>query len=239
MEGTILTLGGGGFSMSGRKSPLDDHLLALTGDRRPRVCFVPTAGGDERDYMEYFQDCFHGRAETHVLSLFGRVDSKIRNLTSDPNRVLDMDVVYVGGGSTANLLAVWRLHGMPGLLEKAAAQGTILAGQSAGMNCWFEESNSDSFGPLSPLPDGLGFLPGSACPHYDGEPERRPSYLRMVESGDLQGGHAAHDHCALLWRDGELVEALSERRGAHAFRVTRDDGRAHEEPIPARFLGAT
>jgi peptidase E len=225
--------------MTEGESLLDEYLLAMTGKDRPKVCFVPTASGDDRGYMMLFQDSFAGRAETHILSLFGRVDDRIHNLTADPAHVLEMDVVYVGGGSTANLLAIWRLHGLPDLLRQAAAQGTILAGISAGMNCWFEGSVTDSFGPLAPLSDGLGFLPGSACPHYDGEEDRRPSYLRMVESGDLGDGYAAQDYCALLWRDGKLESVLSERPDAHAFRVSKDGTRAHEEMAPARFLGAT
>ncbi len=172
-----------------------------------------------------------------MLSLFGRADDRIANLSADPKLVLDMDVVYVGGGSTANLLAIWRLHGLPDLLRQAAAQGTVLAGISAGMNCWFEGSVTDSFGPLAPLADGLGFLPGSACPHYDGEADRRPSYLRMVEEGVLDGGYAAEDYCALLWRDGKLDAVLSERPDAHAYRVTRNGTSAHEERVPAKYLG--
>jgi peptidase E len=239
MDGTILALGGGGFSMSEGESPLDGYLLSLTGKDRPRVCFVPTASGDDRGYMLLFQDRFADQAETHVLSLFGRADDRIANLSADPKLVLDMDVVYVGGGSTANLLAIWRLHGLPDLLRQAAAQGTVLAGISAGMNCWFEGSVTDSFGPLAPLADGLGFLPGSACPHYDGEADRRPSYLRMVEEGVLDGGYAAEDYCALLWRDGKLDAVLSERPDAHAYRVTRNGTSAHEERVPAKYLGGS
>lgn len=237
MDGTILALGGGGFSIAKEESPLDDYLLSLTGKDRPKICFLPTALGDDREFMMHFQDSFSRRAETHVLSLFRRGDDRIDNLTDDPTCVLDMDVVYVGGGSTANLLAVWRLHGLPDLLRAAAAEGTVLAGISAGMNCWFEGSVTDSFGQLAPLPDGLGFLPGSACPHYDGEPERRPAYLRMVEDGELEDGYAVQDYCALLWRDGKLDSVVSERPEAHAFRVSKNGTGAHEELVPAKYLG--
>ena len=148
-----------------------------------------------------------------------------------------MDLIYVGGGSTANLLALWRLHGLDRLLALAADRGTVLAGISAGMNCWFDGSVTDSFGPLAALNDGLGFLPGSACPHYLGEPHRRPAYLRMIADAELPDGHAADDGVALLWRDGVLVEAVAERRDGVAFQVTRDGSAGDRNPLPVRYLG--
>lgn len=233
---TIVTLGGGGFSMSPDDTctALDDFLLALTGRDRPKVCFVPTASGDSIEYAERFLTAFGPRAEASVLSLFGNTAFDY----TPPEHVLGQDLVYVGGGSTANLLAVWRLHGLDRSLREAAAAGTVLAGISAGMNCWFAGSVTDSFGPLSALPDGLGWLPGSACPHFDGEAERRPTYTRLVASGALPDGYAADDGCALVWRDGELIEAVTERPGARAFRVTRSGDSAVETPLDVRPLAA-
>lgn len=233
-RGTIVALGGGGFSMSDDgRSVLDDHLLDLTGVDRPRVCFVPTASGDSSDYSRRFADVFAGRAETSVLSLFATPPHGYR----DPRVLLDQDVVYVGGGSTANLLAVWRLHGLPAILREAAAAGTVLAGISAGMNCWFGQSSTDSFGPLAPLRDGLGFIEGSACPHYLGEPGRRDQYLDWVRSGDLADGYAADDFTALVFRDGMLTDAVAERAGRTAFRVHRGGDGVIEDPIEVRTLG--
>lgn len=219
--GTVLALGGGGFSMEPDNPLLDDFLLSLATRRRgaggrAKVCFVPTASGDSEEYGARFVEAFAERAETSQLRLFhlhelGGVSAR--------EHLLAQDVVYVGGGSTANLLAVWRLHGVDRALREAAADGVVLAGLSAGMNCWFEGSVTDSFGPLAGLADGLGFLPGSACPHYDGEEARRPAYLDLVGSGVLPDGYAADDGCGLLFRDGELVEAVSSRPEARAFRV--------------------
>ncbi|MEX0425988.1 Type 1 glutamine amidotransferase-like domain-containing protein [Nocardioides sp. DS6] len=234
--GTVLTLGGGGFSMpevhGADVSPLDAFLLSLTGKKRPKVCFVGTASGDSASYARRFLDAFAGRAEASVLTLFGQADFPF----TPPEHLLTQDVVYVGGGSTANLLAIWRLHGLPEILRRAAADGTVLAGISAGMNCWFEGSSTDSFGPLAALRDGLGFLPGSACPHYFGEADRRAAYHRMVATGELPDGHAVDDGVALLWRDGELVEAISERPDGRAFRVARTGSRVVETPLPVREL---
>lgn len=237
MDGTILTLGGGGFSTASegtdRLTLLDDFLLSLTGKERPSVCFVPTASGDSPEYADRFLRAFAGRAETSVLSLFGREPWGY----GDPAMVLEQDVVYVGGGSTANLLALWRLHRLDERLREAAANGTVLAGISAGMNCWYAGSSTDSFGPLRALPDGLGFLPGSACPHYFGEAARQAAYHLMVGTGELPDGHAADDGVALLWRDGALVEAVSERPDGHAFRVGRAGEVVVEAPLEVRYLG--
>ncbi|GIJ00241.1 peptidase E [Sediminihabitans luteus] len=238
--GTFLTLGGGGFSMpdvAGDRGPLlDDFLLSLARTDDPRVCFVGTASGDAAVYAERFLAAFEGRAQARVLSLFG--SGPEGSITVDRlKEVLEQDVVYVGGGSTANLLALWRLHGLDTLLARAAARGTIMAGISAGMNCWYEGSSTDSFGPLAALPDGLGLLPGSACPHYLGEADRRAGYRAMVAGGALGDGYAADDGVALLWRDGELVEAVSERPDGQAFRVVREGDGAVETPIAVRFLG--
>jgi dipeptidase E len=248
--GTIVTLGGGGFSMEPDNPLIDDFVLSLVTRRRgsggrPRVCFVPTASGDSASYGEHFLACFADRAEASVLRLFHRHELGERDLRE---HVLAQDVVYVGGGSTANLLAIWRLHGLDAILADALADGLVVAGISAGMNCWFEASSTDSFGPLAPLRDGLGHVAGSACPHYDGEEHRRPSYLDQVGSGALPAGYAVDDGCALHFRDGELVEAVSSRPEARAFRVHRAGGgldavdgmqapTVAESPLEVRYLG--
>lgn len=249
-RGTIVALGGGGFSMEPDNPLLDDHVLSLATRRRgagglPRVCFVPTASGDAESYVDRFLAAFEGRAETSSLQLFHLEDLDAVDLRSF---VLDQDVIYVGGGSTANLLVLWRLHGLDEVLAEAAEAGVVLAGISAGMNCWFESSVTDSFGPLAPLHDGLGLLTGSACPHFDGEAERRPTYVGLVASGALPTGFAVDDGCALVFRDGELHEAVSSRPGAGAWRVHLAgegldvvDGieapDVAESPIDVRYLG--
>jgi dipeptidase E len=234
--GTILTMGGGGFSMEPDNPLLDDFLLSLVpGDAPPRVCFLPTASGDSDDYTKRFQHALATpRARTSVLSLFRREHTDLRSF------VLSQDIIYVGGGNTANMLALWRLHGLDKILAEALGEGVVLAGLSAGMNCWFQASVTDSFGAeeLQPLDDGLAFLTGSACPHYDGEEQRRPTYLELVAAGRMPGGYAADDGCALLFRNGRLADAVSSRPAARAFHVHRALGVAVEDQLPVRFLGA-
>jgi len=234
MIGTVLVLGGGGFSVLDEASPIDDYLLRLTGKDDSKVCFVPTASGDADPYIERFFNAFQDRAQTSVLSLFCHDPWGY----ADPTMLLTQDIVYVGGGSTANLLAVWRLHGLPDILQTAAANGTVLAGISAGMNCWFDASSTDSYGPLAPLPDGLGLLPGSACPHYLEEPDRRDQYLGWVASGALPSGYAVDQHTALLFRDGRFVEAVSELGDHPAYRVERGSNGAKETELPVRLLAS-
>ncbi len=187
------------------------------------------------EYVARFYRAFSGfDCQMSDLQLF---DRSIDDLEAF---VLEQDVIYVGGGNTANLLAVWRVHGLDKALAQAWEQGTVLSGISAGMNCWFEESVTDSFGKdLAPLVDGLGLLPGSACPHYDGEKLRRPTYRRLIESGELSAGYAADDGAALAFSGITLAEVVSSRPGAGAYRVERSASGVSEQALSARYLANT
>jgi peptidase E len=155
--------------------------------------------------------------------------------------VLDQDVLYVGGGNTANLLAVWRTHGLDRILRRAWEEGVVLCGVSAGMNCWFNESLTDSFGvtQLHPLRDGLGFLPGTCRPHYDSEPQRRPTFTRLVAAGQLADGWAADDGAALVFCGERLSEVVASRPDAAAYRVERSgEHGVSEHRLAVRYLGS-
>jgi peptidase E len=229
---TIVALGGGGF-VSAPDSPLNRYVLSLAARRpeRPRVCYVPTAGGDSLPHVAtFYRTCSMLGCEGSDLPLFNRGGEDPRE------KLLAQDVIWVGGGNTANLLAIWRLHGVDAAMREAWEAGVVLAGSSAGMICWFEASITDSFGPqLAPLDDGLGFLPGSACPHYDGEERRRPVYRAAVADG-FPGGYAADDHAALLFEGTELVECVAGREGARAWSVALEDGEVAERALPTRMV---
>lgn len=232
---TIVAMGGGGFSMEPGNPLLDEYVLALAGKERPRVCFVPTASGDAEGYIQRFYEAFpEDRCLPAHLALFRRAVADLRSF------VLEQDVLYVGGGNTASMLAVWRAHGLDSILREAWERGVILCGLSAGSLCWFEAGVTDSFGPgLASLRGLLGFLPGSNCPHYDGEPERRPAYRRLVAAGELPPGLAAEDGVAVRFAGTEVLEIVSSRPDARAFRVERDDGGAgfRETALPVSYLG--
>lgn len=215
MSGHVIAIGGASFwDDESEDTRLDAFILALTGRERPRVCFLGTATGDDVAYRYRFHRAMarHDCVATD-LPLFPRPVDDV------PAFVAEQDVFWVGGGSTANLLAVWRVHGLDALLREAYGRGAVLAGVSAGMNCWFECSTTDSFGTeLVPLRDGLGILRGSACPHYDGEPQRRPLYRALVDGG-FPPGYAVDEDAALHFADGEVVEAVALRDGPAAYRV--------------------
>lgn len=189
-------------------------ILTLTRSSRPRVLFLPTASGDNPEYIAGFYDAF-GKVECvpDHLPLFVRPDD-----VTTP--IAQSDAILVGGGNTKNLLMIWRHHGVADALRAAYERGTVVSGWSAGCICWFEDGITDSYGPtLRPLGDGLGWVAGSACPHYDGEPARRPTYLRAVRDGRIAPGYAADDGVALLFRDEMFVEAVSPRPEGRAFFV--------------------
>jgi dipeptidase E len=228
VAGTIIGLGGLSWEDDERR-PLEDYFLSFARRERPKVLFVPTAVGDDAEASLYAHTQLGDRAQVTHLPFFPWPPSDLRDLA------LDQDVIYVSGGNTANALAIWRTHGFDQILREAWEQGVVLTGWSAGMICWFEAGVTDSFGPqLEGMRDGLGFLAGSACPHYDGEAERRPVYQRLVAEG-FPAGIAADDCVAVRFDGTELAEVVSARTGARAYRVHPE----REDPIEPRLLAYT
>jgi peptidase E len=221
--------------MEPEKLLLDEFVLSLARASPARVCFVPTASGDAEGYVARFYRAFTSLDTRPTdLQLFKR---EIRDLESF---VLSQDVIYVGGGNTANLLAVWRVHGLDRILRRAWEEGIVLCGVSAGMNCWFDQSVTDSFdlAQLAPLHDGMGLIPGSCCPHYDGEAQRRPTFQRLVGAGALADGYAADDGAALLFEGDRLSEVVASRPHAGGYRVERFGEHGFTElRLAARYLG--
>jgi dipeptidase E len=221
----ILALGGGGETPE-QTAKLLDYAIALADTDRPKICFVPTAIGDSSEGVVSFYETWHGRGELSHVKFFPWPPEGLRDLA------LAQDVLVISGGNTANMLAIWRLHGFDGILREAWEAGIVLTGASAGMICWFEACVTDSFGPqLAGLRDGLGFLSGSACPHYDGEERRRPVYQQLVAEG-FPPGIAGDDGVALHYEGTELKEVVSVREGATAYRVEPGS----ETPLEARLL---
>jgi dipeptidase E len=221
MPGRILAFGGSSLG-----SRFDDLVLELGG---PRVCAVPTASASPESALLPFYESFATRAEpSHVVfNPWPREDLR--------DHLLAQDAIYVGGGSTANMLAIWRVHGFDLVLREAWERGILLCGWSAGMICWFEAGVTDSFGPQLEGMECLGLIPGSACPHYDGEELRRPRYHELV-AGGIPGGWAADDGVALHFEGWELREAVTAFPGKAGYRVALRDGEVVEEPVEARLL---
>lgn len=238
ISGHIVAMGGGGFSMEPENPLLDDFLLSLSPRQPAKICFVPTASADSASYLVKFYRAFSGRAFPTDLTLFDpsmlpRRPSRTSELA---DFVADQDIIYVGGGNTANLLAMWRAHGLDRILRDAWVNGKILGGISAGMLCWFRGGITDSFGGLEALNDGLGFIDTTACPHFDGEQERRPTYHRLIRDG-LHWGYAADDGAALHFHGTELVEVVASRPDAAAYRIELRNGEVVETRLATRYLG--
>jgi peptidase E len=211
-EPQILALGGLGEA-DDEAGRLVRFALGLTGKERPRVCLVPTASNELPEYMLRFYENMSGHADASHVSFFPWPRADLRE------HILAQDLIFVSGGNTANLLAIWRTHGFDEIIREAWESGIVLAGSSAGMICWFEAGVTDSFGPqLEGMRDGLGFLPGSACPHYDGEEQRRPVYTRLVGNG-FPSGLAADDAVGLHFVGTKLNEVVTTRDGSCAYRV--------------------
>ncbi len=203
MRGQVVAIGGGGFTPE-----IDRYLLELTGKERPRVLFLPQASAEAPAYVDAYLAAYGAlEADAGWLSLYGRVENGWEE------QILNSDLIFVGGGNTRSMLALWREWGVDRLLRQAAEQGSVLAGVSAGAICWFEQGITDSVWPLGVL-DCLGFVPGSCCPHYDSEPERKPALASFLKEGSCAPGIALSDGTAAHYINGALHKVLSWREGA-------------------------
>ena len=233
----IVAIGGGGFTTESAPSLLDEYLVRVAGARR--ICFIPTASGDAHDDLEKFYRAFaRFPAELSHLAFFRSPRPGAVALAGFERALAEQDLIYVGGGNTRSMLAVWRDWGVPQALRNAYAGGTTLAGVSAGAICWFEWGASDSASPGTagaPL-RGLGFLRGSCSPHWGGEAHRRREFHAMVRRGDVPEGYGLSDGAALLFEDGRAAEAVAAHPAAGVFRVECSAGRLRETPLPVRRL---
>jgi dipeptidase E len=234
IERHIVAAGGWSFSEAPDNPLLNQYVLDLARKERPEICFVPTASGDSDEYIVRF------------YSVFARLSCKPSHLglwrpgppTADLRSfVLERDIICVGGGNTKSMLALWREWGLDAIFREAWERGIVLCGVSAGSICWFEEGITDSIpGPLTPL-RCLGFLAGSNCPHYDSEPERRPTFHRLLAEGSIGPGYAADDGVALHYVGERLGRVVSARPGARAYHLTLVDGEVVETPLEPVRLG--
>jgi peptidase E len=200
----------------------------------PRVCIVATAVGDSTEWLTAFYSAF-GRAgwRPNHLALFPEP-----NVPDITEHLLAHDVVWVAGGSVANLLSLWRTHAVDEAMRTAWQAGVVLMGVSAGSVCWFVGGTTDSFGlPLRPVTDGLGFLPYSNSPHHDAEEQRRPAIHRLIADEALPDGYATDNGTGLVFEGTELVDCVAELDGVNAWRIARQlDGTVQESALPIRVL---
>ena len=194
---------------------------------------MPTASGEPDHYVASFYTAFLKLGcRPSVLTFFKRTPD-LRSF------LLNQDVIYVGGGNTKSLLAVWRDWGVIEILREAWQSGVVLTGVSAGAICWFEQGLTDSFSDdLRPL-DCLGFLPGSCCPHFDGEAQRRPSYHKLLASGAIAAGVAIEDWSGVHFIGREIHKVIASKRGARAYSMREAHGSVQEVALAGEFLDAS
>jgi peptidase E len=228
----IVAMGGGGFCGRPGDPALDRYVLDVAHAITPKICLLPTASGDPDAQIQRFYRAFHDLpCEPSHLSLF-RLGTQPVDLRE---RLLSQDIIYVGGGSMLNMLAIWRVHGLDSVLEEAWHRGVVLCGISAGSMCWFTAGITKSSGKPR-LAHGLGLLPGSNSVHWRSEPERRPAFHEAIAGGSAPAGWGVDDGAALLFAGKECVEVVSARPRAGAWHVEECLGGAVELALDAVAL---
>jgi dipeptidase E len=236
----ILALGGGGFLMENRHSPVDQYIVRLTAKVRPRVCFVPTPSGDLPETIDRFYEAYGSLdCEPCHLAFFRKPLPGAIALASFEDTLLGMDAIFVGGGNTKSALGVWQEWGLKRIFQRALGAGVLLSGMSAGAICWFEAALTDSvwgagFQPMR----GLGFLAGACSVHHHGEAERRERLHELVEARVFPEALAIDDYAGVLYEDGRIARVVNWRRGATAYRVGYRDGRVVEEALDSESIRA-
>lgn len=229
----IVAMGGGGFSTSDgyAATSLDRYIVSLSDAPNPLVCFVPTASGDNGLYVSRFMNAYsRSSARTSVLTLWEGAAASLARLD-------EVDIFLVGGGNTVNMMALWAAHGVSRKLADIAAdpsRNVVLAGMGAGGSAWFEACTTDGYGTgIAPFAHGLGLVPGSFCPHFDGEADRRPQFKEFVDTSQLPSGWGADNGAAMHFVDGRLEGCYAERAGAGIYRVEQNENGASivEQPV--------
>ena len=226
----VIAIGGGGFGRNPKNNKIERYILEQTGLERPNICFIPTASAENANYIVNFYSCFSKLSCNPVhLNFFERTPN-VRSFLAK------QDVIYVGGGNTKSMLAVWKEWKLDELLLKAYKKGVVLCGVSAGAICWFEKGVTDSWASnLNVLP-GLNFIPETACPHYDGEADRRPSVHTMLEEEKFESCFAIEDGAAVHFENEKLKHAVSFAKDKTAYLVKKEGEKVIEENIKTHSI---
>ncbi|WP_174274445.1 peptidase E, partial [Sphingomonas bacterium] len=230
---TIFATGGGWFPQAWQPSYFPEYALALTPVKSPRICWLgPASGESAANYEAFVQGWQAHDCSTHHFNLY-------QPATLDfADYLLGMDIVFVGGGSTKNMMALWREWEFDKALRAAWAAGVVMAGGSAGLICWFQSGLTDSYPKVLAPVKGLGFLPGSTNPHYEIRPDRKSRYRQFIADGAIDSpGLALDQDVGVLYHGTEMVELVSGKKGAGAYRLVRTPTGYSETPLPVRFLG--
>ena len=223
--GHIIAIGGGGFGRNVNHNKIEKYILEQSDKKEPNILFIPTASAEDKSYIVSFYACFSKlRCVPSHLSFFQRtprLDSLINNA----------DIIYIGGGNTKSMLAVWREWKLDKLLLKAYNKGKVLCGVSAGAICWFEQGITDSWASNLNTLDCLGFIDGMACPHYQEETDRRPELHKLLKNGKALSGYAIDGGAAIHFINGYLHNVLQFYADSFVFKVSENNGVINEEQL--------
>ena len=219
----IVAIGGGGFGRSLGTLEIEKYIISLINKKRPKICFIPTASGDSSLYKLNFY-----RAFSKLDCITSHIDffSRTENLEK---KVLTQDIIYVGGGNTKSMLAVWKEWDLPHILKTAYEKGILMSGVSAGAICWFEKGITDSFAEELNIIECLGIVDGTACPHFDEEKEREPYVNDVLQKEIIESCLCIEGNCALHIKNGSEYYSIDFGNGKNCFRVTKENNHLKKE----------
>jgi len=230
MTKQIIAIGGGGFGRNPREGIIEKYILEQSEIKCPNICLIPTATGDDEAYKENYYSTFSELNCTPVhLDFFKRTPNLEKLISAQ-------DIIFVGGGNTKSMLAVWKEWGLDKLLKEAYQEGTTMCGVSAGAICWFQEGITDSWADELKVMDCLGFVDGVCCPHYDEEPERRPSVHKFISEISIGSCHAIDGGCALHLKDGIPSKAIVFAEGKNSYFINLEENKVKENPYPRKEI---
>ena len=222
MDRHIIAIGGGGFGRNPGDGVIEQYILDQTGKEKPNICFIPTATGDNEAYkVNYYSTFLKLDCNPIHLDFFKR--------TPDLEQLIpQQDAIFVGGGNTKSMLAVWKDWNLDKLLKEAYEKGVVMSGVSAGANCWFERAVVDSWEEDLRVIDCMGFIKGICCPHYDEEPQRRPAVKTFLEDGIIDSCYSVEGNCALHIKNDDEYLSVDFGKEKNAYIVSMDDGKVKE-----------
>ena len=227
--GQVIAIGGGGFGRDPKHLKIEKYIIKQSNKECPNICFIPTATGEDLSYIKNFNLAFHQfKCNTSVLSFFSRTPN-LEELISE------QDIIYVGGGNTVSMLAVWEEWGLSDFLRTAYDNGKILCGVSAGAICWFTKGITDSWSDELKVMNCLDIINTNACPHYNGEEDRRPSVINFLTNDEIDSCICIDDGAAVHYIDGKFFQTISFDRGG-AYNVYLDDGVLVEDELKSIII---
>ena len=224
-EKNIVAIGGGGFGRTTKDLRIEKYILNLSEKENPNICFIPTATGDNDSYKVNFYDVFTKFScnPTHIDFFKRTIDLS--------SHIKEQDIIFVGGGNTKSMLAVWKDWGLDVLLRDSYENGTVMSGVSAGAICWFEKGITDSWAHDLAVMDCLGFVNGICCPHYDEEPARKPFVEKSLKDNLIDHCFSIEGNCALHLRDNIPYRAINFGKNKNAYKSTLNDRKVFEDPF--------